>query len=437
LNNKLESFGPIYVINLKDRKDRKDFMLKQFKSHGIKDFTFIDAIDGNTHNMESDVIKFDALTLTKPELGAAMSHLTAIKTWLETSDSDYAIIMEDDVSFETVQYWDFNWSEFLKNINKKYDILQMCIIHNININTNTHLKEINDWSAGAYLIKREYAEKLIKKHYPDDKFNFYLDKKSVADFLIYYTAKTYSTPLFVTNLKLNSSINQDHILQSHTRSYNQITEFWKSKNSEVQEKTTDCGYISYHKNDLDFTKFLSINKIYEQDLIENHLSDIIKNSSTILDIGAHAGSHTVVYKSINSNVKIHCFEPQEKLFELLSKNVLANNLSDITLYGNSFGESEQEIAIDSLNLESCDYIKIDLEGKEHLVIKGAKETIEKFKPSIMFKHNSQKPPVETLKIFDATKISDIFKDLEDFGYTISCIDGNGNHLAIPKTEKTD
>jgi hypothetical protein len=117
--------------------------------------------------------------------------------------------------------------------------------------------------------------------------------------------------------------------------------------------------------------------------------------------------------------------------------VLANNLSDITLYGNSFGESEQEIAIDSLNLESCDYIKIDLEGKEHLVIKGAKETIEKFKPSIMFKHNSQKPPVETLKIFDATKISDIFKDLEDFGYTISCIDGNGNHLAIPKTEKTD
>jgi GR25 family glycosyltransferase involved in LPS biosynthesis len=437
LNNKLESFGPIYVINLKDRKDRKDFMLKQFKSHGIKDFTFIDAIDGNTHNMESDVIKFDTLTLTMPELGASMSHLIAIKTWLETSDSDHAIIMEDDVSFETVEYWDFNWSEFLKNINKKYDILQMCIIHNININTNTHLKEINDWSAGAYLIKREYAEKLIKKHYLDNKFNFYLDKKSVADFLVYYTAKTYSTPLFVTNLKLNSSINQNHILQSHTRSYNQITEFWKSKNSEIQEKTTDRGYMSYYKNDLEFTKFLSINKIYEQDLIENHLLSIIKNASTILDIGAHCGSHTVVYKSINSNVKIHSFEPQEKLFELLSNNVLANNLSDITLYSNSFGESEQDITIDSLSLDSCDYIKIDLQGKEQVVIQGAKETIEKFKPSIMFKHNPENPSGETLKTFDATKISDIFKDLEDFGYTISCIDGNGNHLAIPQTEKTD
>lgn len=437
LNNKLESFGPIYVINLKDRKDRKDFMLKQFKSHGIKDFTFIDAINGNTHNMESDVIKFDTLTLTMPELGASMSHLIAIKTWLETSDSDHAIIMEDDVSFETVEYWDFNWSEFLKNINKKYDILQMCIIHNININTNTHLKEINDWSAGAYLIKREYAEKLIKKHYLDNKFNFYLDKKSVADFLVYYTAKTYSTPLFVTNLKLNSSINQNHILQSHTRSYNQITEFWKSKNSEIQEKTTDRGYMSYYKNDLEFTKFLSINKIYEQDLIENHLLSIIKNASTILDIGAHCGSHTVVYKSINSNVKIHSFEPQEKLFELLSNNVLANNLSDITLYSNSFGESEQDITIDSLSLDSCDYIKIDLQGKEQVVIQGAKETIEKFKPSIMFKHNPENPSGETLKTFDATKISDIFKDLEDFGYTISCIDGNGNHLAIPQTEKTD
>lgn len=478
LNNKLESFGPIYVINLKDRKDRKDFMLKQFKSHGIKDFTFIDAINGNTHNMESDVIKFDTLTLTRPELGASMSHLIAIKTWLETSDSDHAIIMEDDVSFETVEYWDFTWSEFLKNINKKYDILQMCIIHNININTNTHLKEINDWSAGAYLIKREYAEKLIKKHYPDNKFNFYLDKKSVADILVYYTAKTYSTPLFVTNLKLNSSINQNHILQSHTRSYNQITEFWKSKNSEIQEKTTDRGYMSYYKNDLAFTKFLSINKIYEQDIIENHISDIIKNSSTILDIGAHCGSHTVVYKSINPDVKVYSFEPQKKLFELLTKNIEANKFSDVKLYNNavankpityslgksisdgyvldlpisygknsysnlggvklgSGGESVECITIDSLNLDSCDYIKIDVEGAEHLVIEGAKETIKRFKPAIMFEHNLQRLSNETLKFFEATELPDIMKTLEEFGYTITAIDSKGNNLAIPQTEKTD
>ena len=32
----------------------------------------------------------------------------SLKHWLETLDSDYAIIMEDDCSLETVQCWNFN-----------------------------------------------------------------------------------------------------------------------------------------------------------------------------------------------------------------------------------------------------------------------------------------------------------------------------------------
>jgi FkbM family methyltransferase len=470
LTNKLESFGPIYVVNLEDRKDRKDFMLKQFKENGIKDFTFINAIDGNKQGLESDVIRMEELKLTKPEIGATISHLIAIKTWLETSDSEYAIIMEDDVSFETVRYWKFNWVNFLNNITNQYDMVQLCIIHNININTNLHLREANDWSAGVYLIKRAHAKKLIETHYVNDKFNLYLDRKSVADHLIYHGAKTYSAPLFVTNLKLDSSINQNHILQSHTRSYNQIIEFWKSMDSDIQEKTTSRGYISYYKNDLAFTKFLSINKIYEQDLIENYLSDIIKNASTILDIGAHCGSHTIVYKNINPDVKVHSFEPQKKLFELLTKNVEANKFSNVKLYNNAVankpikyslgksisdgasvdlpisygkntysnlggvklglgGESVECITIDSLNLDSCDYIKIDVEGAEHLVIEGAKETIKRFKPAIMFEHNSQRLSDETLKLFDAAEIPDIFKALEELGYTVTAIDSAGNFLA--------
>lgn len=470
MTNKLESFGPIYVINLEDRKDRKDFMLEQFKEHNIKDFTFINAVDGNTHDLASDVIRFEELNLSKPEIGATMSHLLAIKHWLETSESEYAIIMEDDVSFETIKHWKFNWVNFLKNITKPFDMLQLCIIHNVNINTNIHLREANDWSAGVYLIKRSHAKKLIETHYANEKFNLYLDRKSVADCLIYYTAKTYSAPLFVTNQNLDSSINQDHISQSHKRSYNQITEFWRSMDLEIQEKTTSRGYISYYKNDLAFTKFLSINKIYEQDLIEAHLADTIKNASTILDIGAHCGSHTIVYKSINPNVNVHSFEPQKKLFELLTKNIEVNKFSNVKLYNNAVannpikyslgktisdgaaidlpisygqteysnlggvklgkgGESVECITVDSLNLDSCDYIKIDVEGAEHLVIEGAKETIKKFKPVIMFEHNSQRLSEDTLKLFEATEVLDIFKALEEFGYTITAIDSNGNFLA--------
>ncbi len=445
-------------------------MTKQFKDHGIKDFTFVEAVDGNTYDLDTNVIRHAEIPLTKPEFGATVSHLKTIKHWLETSDSDYAIIFEDDISFETVQYWKFNWSGFLNNVTKQYDVLQLCIIHNVNINTNIHMREGGDWSAGAYLIKREYAKRFVEKHYSNDKFNLYLDRRSVADHLVYSSAKTYSAPLFVTNLELDSSINQKHLVKSHERSYKQITEFWRSMNSNIEEKTTSRGYISYYKNDLAFVKSLSINKIYEQDLIERHLTKVLKESKTILDIGAHCGSHTVVYKNINPELKIHSFEPQAKLFELLSKNIGANNFEGVTLHNNavanksmsyslgetisdgaavnlpisygetkysnlggvklgSGGESVECLTIDSLNLDACDYIKIDVEGAEHLVIEGAKVTIEKFKPVIMFEHNSQRLSEDTLKLFDAIELPDIFKMLEGFGYSISAIDSNGNYLA--------
>ena len=51
--------------------------------------------------------------MSSGEIGCTTSHLKAIKHWLETSDSSYAIIMEDDCSLETVQCWNFTWDDFI------------------------------------------------------------------------------------------------------------------------------------------------------------------------------------------------------------------------------------------------------------------------------------------------------------------------------------
>ena len=45
------------------------------------------------------------------------------------------------------------------------------------------------------------------------------------------------------------------------------------------------------------------------------------------------------------------------------------------------------ITIDSLQLEACDFIKIDVEGFEYFVIKGAIQTIQKYKPVIFYEEN--------------------------------------------------
>ena len=41
-----------------------------------------------------------------------MSHLKAIKHFYEETDDDYCMILEDDVDFSTVRYWNFTWQEF-------------------------------------------------------------------------------------------------------------------------------------------------------------------------------------------------------------------------------------------------------------------------------------------------------------------------------------
>ncbi len=230
--NKLNGFGPIYVINLERHSERKDYMVSQFEEHGVSNYTFIKAVDGTNDTLDN-VIQLDKLAITRSEIGCTVSHLTAIKHWLDTSDSDHAVIMEDDISFETVKYWKFNWKNFISNV-RPFDVLQLSIIHNYNINTNLHIREANDWSTGVYVVSRSWAEKLIAKHYVDDKFNLYMDRSSVADILIYHSAKAYSAPLFVTNIGFESSINQNHTGTSHTRSYLQVIEFWKSISSDAQ-----------------------------------------------------------------------------------------------------------------------------------------------------------------------------------------------------------
>jgi glycosyl transferase family 25 len=228
--NKLDGFGPVYVINLKSRKDRRDYIVKQLKDNKIK-YELIEAVDGSVVDFEELVNTPKQVPITKNEMGATISHLNAIKHWLETSDSDYGFIIEDDLSFETVDYWDFTFTEFLDSVDRDFDILQLCIIHNYNIVKKLHIREAGDWSAACYIITRKWAESLIKKHWDGKKYRLYKGNMSVADALIYEKAKSYSIPLFTNTLEFDSSINQSNMTGSHLSSRNQILEYWKVRDA--------------------------------------------------------------------------------------------------------------------------------------------------------------------------------------------------------------
>ncbi len=158
--------------------------------------------------------------------------------------------------------------------------------------------------------------------------------------------------------------------------------------------------------------------------ISNRYRDELKNTA-FMDIGANIGYYSVLLSKLFS--KIYAFEPVSSTVNILKKNIVLSGsanishlnyaLSDnagneqINLYDNSGqnslvrrkdvdGQYIQCSGIQSVELVSLDGIskkmnflkpglmKIDVEGFEINVLKGAKNTIEDAKPIIIFEFSS-------------------------------------------------
>ena len=112
---KLKGLPPVYCINLDGEPERWFYMETQFKYWEIENYTRISAYDGREDDL-SDIIKGRyPEDMSSAEIGCTTSHLKAIKHWLDTSDSPYAIIMEDDVDLSPVKNWSFKWVDFYSN----------------------------------------------------------------------------------------------------------------------------------------------------------------------------------------------------------------------------------------------------------------------------------------------------------------------------------
>lgn len=226
---KLKGLPHIYYLNLDDQPERNQYMQDQFKYWEIENYTRISAYDGRTDDLSEIISGRYPEMMTSGEIGCTTSHLKAIKHWYETTDSPYAIIMEDDCNLETVKYWNFTWNEIISKVPYDFDVIQLAIICTGNIHVTLHKRFVNDFSTASYLITRHHATKLLKYHIRGEKYK--LDNgvkpRAVADDLIYNSGNTFSAPLLLYKLELGSSIHPDHIDMFHKNSYEGILNFWK------------------------------------------------------------------------------------------------------------------------------------------------------------------------------------------------------------------
>ena len=232
---KLKNFGPVYYLNLDGQPERREYMEEQFKYWQIENYERISAYDGRDDDL-SDIIKGRyPESMTSGEIGCTTSHLKAIKHWYETSDSPYAIIVEDDLDLQLARFWNFTWSDFVAKLPYDWDVVQLAIICTGNLHVQLHKRFVNDFSTAAYMITRHHAEKLLKHHVRDDKYK--LDNgvkpRPVADDLIYNSGNTFSIPLFLYKIALGSSIHPEHIDVFHRGSHDGLLNFWQQSGHDL------------------------------------------------------------------------------------------------------------------------------------------------------------------------------------------------------------
>jgi|TARA_B110000977_G_C10981625_1_gene456345 FkbM family methyltransferase len=116
-----------------------------------------------------------------------------------------------------------------------------------------------------------------------------------------------------------------------------------------------------------------------------------KKFKTVLDIGAWCGTWAKAIEPLAK--KVIAFEPDKTHFECLQKNCTVNcdprleavgsEIKNISLTYDNFTQAKRVdkegdikmITIDSLSYENIDLIKIDVEGYEMEVLKGAEKTL--------------------------------------------------------------
>jgi FkbM family methyltransferase len=159
----------------------------------------------------------------------------------------------------------------------------------------------------------------------------------------------------------------------------------------------------------------------ELDLLEQ----LIKPGQTVLDVGANMGSHTLAFCNfVGPTGRVHAFEPQRVMFQAMVATVALNSWTNahchmkavgaeraslllpsvnyeassnfgmmtlapdrsrattLTYLDDEAGEAVEVITLDSLDLAACHLIKIDVEGMEIDVLRGAEQTIRKHRPLI-------------------------------------------------------
>jgi FkbM family methyltransferase len=161
------------------------------------------------------------------------------------------------------------------------------------------------------------------------------------------------------------------------------------------------------------------------------LAQLIRSGMTIVEVGSNIGAHTLQMARACAPGRLYAFEPQQRIFQLLCANLALNGIGNVLAYPDACGAVEgravvplvdydgpgnfggvslagadapglpvRVVALDSLELPACDLIKIDAEGFEPQVLRGAAATIARCRPLIYTENDRADLQAEVISLLD-------------------------------------
>jgi FkbM family methyltransferase len=209
---------------------------------------------------------------------------------------------------------------------------------------------------------------------------------------------------------------------------------------------------------------LIINAIKHGKIFEPQILDVakryIKPGTAVLDVGANLGQMSILLsRLVGENGRVFAFEADDFIYDALSKNIVANERSNITAVFGAVSDKDGEvvfypvpdfkrfgswgsygidpnakegrkvptITIDKMAIEMpISFMKVDVQGSDLFALRGAVKTIEKNHMPIIFEFEEQ------FQEEFRTSFKDYIDFVERIAYRVEEIVDGINYLILPK-----
>lgn len=179
-------------------------------------------------------------------------------------------------------------------------------------------------------------------------------------------------------------------------------------------RVKDCRYgrMLYNVNDIYVGRSFELYGEYSEGEV-GLFRQVLRPGDVAIDVGANIGAHTVFFaRAVGPTGAVLAFEPQRLAYQALCANAALNSFPNVWCFQTALAEAPGRVPVpvldpyrphnfggfevgrhphgepvpvarlDSYPVNACRLIKIDVEGMELRVLKGASGLIERFRPAL-------------------------------------------------------